>query len=51
MEYNKIKIHKKQQIRELYVEIAQLILNASSKPTCLLSFKTKFFEDCVSKLN
>ena len=28
-----------------------LILNASSKPTCLLSFKTKFYEEWVSKLN
>ena len=28
-----------------------LILNASSKPTCLVSFKTKFYEEKVSKLN
>ena len=29
----------------------RLILNASSKPTCLVSFKTKFYEERVSKLN
>ena len=28
-----------------------LVLNASSKPTCLVSFKTKFYEERVSKLN
>ena len=50
MEYNKIKVHKKttdsRTIGWNSVDMAiWLILIAGSKPTCLLSLKTKFYEE------